>query len=288
MTGMSASTEITDGFSIALVGCGKMGESILKGWIASDVAPADALSPSSFCVVEPSDQHRERIRAQHGIDVFGNVSELSGRGSFDMVVLAVKPQVMTQVLEEVQQSGIVGPQTIVATIAAGIPTHAYERSLSEGTRVVRVMPNMPLQVGMGASVVCGGANALPEDVALVNSLFAALGTSSIVPEDQVDAVCAISGGGPAYVAYMVEALRDAGVALGLSADVAEQLATQTLGGTYRAMVEGETSPEDMRISVCSPGGTTLAALASMDDDGFKPMFERAMQAAVDRAEELRS
>lgn len=264
---------------IALVGCGKMGEAMLSGWLASDVAPAGALAGENFVVVEPTEAKAARLAHQYGVEVATAPSDPQG---FDMIVLAVKPQVMPAVLEEIGEV-----DGLVTTIAAGIPTDVYERALGPSARVVRVMPNMPLQVGMGASVVSKGASATDADAELVRSLFAALGTAQIVPEEQIDAVCAISGGGPAYVAYMVEALRDAGVALGLDASLSESLALQTIGGTWRAMVASNTSPEDMRASVCSPGGTTLAALAVMDDCGFKEMFSAAMRAAVERAAELR-
>ncbi len=121
----------------------------------------------------------------------------------------------------------------------------------------------------------------------MNELFSALGTSHVVDEAQIDAVCAISGGGPAYVAYMVESLRDAGVSCGLSSELAEDLALQTVGGTYTTMAASHMSPEKMREAVCSPGGTTLAAIGALDAAGFKPMFKDAVEAAIDRACELR-
>lgn len=252
---------------------------MLSGWLASEAAPAGTLSGESFIVVEPTEERRAHLAEHYGVTAVADVSDLDG---CDAVVLAVKPQVMPEVLG--QLGSVDG---LVITIAAGVPTAAYESALGPAARVVRVMPNMPLQVGMGASVVAAGASATDADAQLVRALFAALGTAQIVPEDQIDAVCAISGGGPAYVAYMVEALRDAGVALGLDAGLAEGLALQTVGGTWRAMDASGTSPEAMRTSVCSPGGTTLAALAVMDDCGFKEMFAAAMRAAVDRAAELR-
>lgn len=264
---------------IAIVGCGKMGEAALSGWLSSDAVPADALTGANFTVVEPSEERRAALSRKHGVDSVGDVADLE---EFDILLLAVKPQVMPDVLARLG-----GVRGLVMTIAAGIPTPVYERALGHDARVVRIMPNMPLQVGMGASVVAKGQSASDEDAELVRGLFAALGTARVVPEDQIDAVCAISGGGPAYVAYMVEALRDAGESLGLEADLAEELALQTVGGTWRAMTEANTSPEDMRTAVCSPGGTTLAALAVMDERGFKKMYADAMRAAVERACQLR-
>ena len=272
---------------IALIGCGKMGEAILSGWLDSNVAPADAIDASSFVVVSPRQEHRDQLASAYGVDVAADVPSAlaSADAPVDMIVLAVKPQVMDGVLEEVREAcGSDVP--LVVTIAAGIPTAKYEAALGEGAHVVRVMPNMPLQVGKGATVVAGGSQATEEEVALVNALFSALGESHVVPESQIDAVGAISGSGPAYVAYMVEALRDAGVEAGLDAALAESLALETVGGTYAAMKAQGCSPEEMRISVCSPKGTTLAALAAMDDAGFKPMFKAGVDAAIRRSEEL--
>lgn len=276
---------MTQPMRIALVGCGKMGGAALNGWLRSSKAPADALEASSFVVVSPREEHRAEIEDAYGVATVADVSQLRGLGPFDAVVLAVKPQVMGGVLEGL--ADVCGADLpLVVTIAAGIPTSRYEAALGHGVRVVRVMPNMPLQVGMGASVVAGGSNASDEDVRLVNDLFDALGMSRVVPEDQIDAVGAISGSGPAYVAYMVEALRDAGVRAGLDAGLAESLALETVGGTYAAMKAQGSSPEEMRISVCSPKGTTLAALAAMDDAGFKEVFESGVQAAIRRSIEL--
>lgn len=270
---------------IALIGCGKMGEAILSGWLDSNVAPADAIGKSSFVVVEPRQEHRDQLASQYGVEVAADVSSALAGAPVDMIVLAVKPQVMDDVLGEVREA-CGNDVPLVVTIAAGIPTSKYEVALGERAHVVRVMPNMPLQVGQGATVVTGGKNATEDEVALVNGLFAALGESHIVPESQIDAVGAISGSGPAYVAYMVEALRDAGVAAGLDASLAESLALETVGGTYAAMKAQGSTPEEMRISVCSPKGTTLAALAAMDDAGFKPMFKAGVDAAIRRSEEL--
>ncbi len=289
---MASTSHIDEAARIALIGCGKMGEAVLSGWIASDVEPAKLLSPASFTVVAPSDATRTRIQSSYGVSTVEDVSQLGDWDAYDIVVLAVKPQVMDGVLDELKASSASDSSTveshepIVVSIAAGLPTTKFEQALP-CAHVVRVMPNMPLQIGMGASAVAKGASSTDADAELVNRLFGALGTSQIVPEDQIDAVCAISGGGPAYVAYMIEALRDAGVSMGLDATCAEQLAFQTLAGTCCAMDKHGISPEDMRISVCSPGGTTLAALAKMDEYGFKQMYADAMQAAVDRAEELR-
>lgn len=268
-----------------------MGGACLSGWLASTDGIAAQLSKEHFTVVSPFDEDRERVEAGYGVECVSSPKDLKANTPIDLILLSVKPQVLPGVLEELAQSDVLdsskGHIPIVLSIAAGISTDSIEAALPDGVHVVRAMPNMPLQACHGATAVCGGVNATSEDVDTVIQLFRALGTSSVVDESLIDAVCAISGGGPAYVAYMIEALRDAGVALGLEKALAENLALETVGGTYDAILLKGVSPEEMRKSVCSPGGTTLAALAELDSAGFKPMFAKAMEAAVRRAAELR-
>lgn len=287
-------SENSENTSIAIVGCGKMGEAILRGWLNSHEGEAAALSAQNFKVVQPDTEQAKRIAKEYGVEVVDAVSELiNDARPLDIVLLAVKPQIMPAVLEEFATAkNLISPDSLFITIAAGLPTAMFEAALTQiidaPARVVRVMPNMPLQVGMGASAVAKGVNASDDDLQLVNSLFEALGTSLIVDEEQIDAVCAISGGGPAYFAYMVESLTDAGCELGLSRTAAEQLALATMGGTYHAIIETQVTPAQMRESVCSPGGTTLAALAALDDANFTQGIKSAMRAAVNRAAEIRN
>lgn len=277
--------ELQESPRIAIIGCGKMGEAAMAGWISCCDGAARALSPDDFVAIAPSQQTRDRISKTHDVDVLPSVEELADiDGGVDIFVLAVKPQIMSDVLEQLSSLDITKDKLVI-TMAAGLPLGVYEKALP-GARVVRVMPNMPLQVGMGASACAGGSLASKEDTEFTRDLFASLGIAEIVDESQIDAVCAISGAGPAYVAYMVEALRDAGVSAGLDEELAERLALQSVGGTFKAMSTRNVSPEEMRRSVCSPGGTTLAALSAMDDAGFKEMFASGVDAAILRANEL--
>lgn len=274
-----------------------MGGACLNGWLSSKEGIASTLNTENFVCVIPDDADRELMESDYGIECVANTKDLTADSAIEMILLAVKPQVLPIVLDELAQSGLIqafdpkadpgSKNPLILSIAAGISTSDIEAKLPKGMRVVRAMPNMPLQVGRGATAVCKGECSTYEDVDVANQLFSTLGISSIVDEDQIDAICAISGGGPAYVAYMIEALRDAGVGLGLDASLAENLALETVGGTYESMIEKGLSPEEMRRSVCSPGGTTLAALEKLDDANFTQMFAEAMRAAVDRAEALR-
>lgn len=270
-----------------VVGGGKMGEAILSGWIASDASPADCISAASVQVVDPGDERRAYLHEAHGVECVRDVSEVATVP--DVVVLAVKPQVMMGVLRSIAQlapfqGGADGP--LFVSIAAGLTTQALSAELPAGAPLVRVMPNMPLSIGAGASGVCGGATASDDQVSYVAALFGCLGRAVVVNEADMDVVCAISGSGPAYVAAMIESLRDAGVEHGLSAELAEALALQTVLGTAQLISETGVSPADARISVCSPGGTTLAALDAMNAAGFNDVFQAGVTAAVERSKEL--
>ncbi len=278
-----------------IVGGGKMGEAILGGWLAAEEEPAACLSAQNFVVVNPGEERRTYLTERYGVACVADVADTQGA---DIAVLAVKPQVMRDVLTTVSQmpayAGAHAP--LFVSIAAGLTTEVLLEDLSpEGDpsdaeapppRLVRTMPNMPLQVGAGTTAVCASRTSTDDDVALVRDLFACLGSAYVVAEDDMDAVCALSGSGPAYVAAMIEALRDAGVSCGLDGELAEALALDMTYGTCRLMRQTGRSPEDTRTSICSPGGTTLAALSAMDEAGFSRALSQGVLAAAARSREL--
>ena len=275
--------------TFAIIGGGKMGEAILSGWLASEVAPAAAIAADDVVVVEPGEERRAYLRETHGVTCVADVADVAGAQAADVVVLAVKPQVMMGVLDSIAQQpafqgGAEGP--LFVSIAAGLPTDRLAEGLPQGAPLVRVMPNMPLMVGAGASGVCGGANATADQVQYVADLFGCLGRAVVVDEADMDAVCAVSGSGPAYVAALVEAMRDAGAAQGLDPALAEVLALQTVLGTARLIDETALTPQTAREAICSPGGTTLAALDAMSAAGFAPSIDEGIAAAVKRSKEL--
>ena len=275
--------------TFAIIGGGKMGEAILSGWLASEVAPAAAIAADDVVVVEPGEERRAYLGETHGVTCVADVAGVAGAQAADVVVLAVKPQVMMGVLDSIAQQpafqgGAEGP--LFVSIAAGLPTDRLAEGLPQGAPLVRVMPNMPLMVGAGASGVCGGANATADQVQYVADLFGCLGRAVVVDEADMDAVCAVSGSGPAYVAALVEAMRDAGAAQGLDPALAEVLALQTVLGTARLIDETALTPQTAREAICSPGGTTLAALDAMSAAGFAPSIDEGIAAAVKRSKEL--
>lgn len=273
-------------FRILVVGGGKMGEAIFGGWIASEQAPANGIGADDFVVVEPSEDRRVYLEERYGVSCVADALEPEGR--FDIVLLSVKPQVMMSVLDALSKSGRFEGENapLFVSIAAGMTVERLEGALPAGARLVRTMPNTPLLVGAGATAACAGSQASSDDVTLVRDLFACLGKAFVIQEELIDTVCALSGSGPAYVAAMIEALRDGAVVEGLEFEFAEELALQTVLGTALLMEQTGQSAEITRLNVCSPGGTTLAALDAMNARDFAEVFKAGVSAAVARAKEL--
>ncbi len=265
-------------YTLAIIGGGRMGEAIAAGLVSSG-----ALSAADIAVAEPTAQRRE-VFERHGIDAVADGHEIVGGAG--MVLLAVKPQVIDAVVAHIADHLTRG--TLVVSIAAGITTARLESLLPEGAPVVRVMPNTPAMVGSGMAVVSGGRVASAEQVERVRVLFEAVGEALVVDEQAQDAATAISGSGPAYVALFVDALTRAGVAQGLSREVAQTLAIQTFRGTADLLSTTGMHPQELIDAVSSPGGTTVAALEALDAGGLRPAVSAAVDAAVKRAKELGS
>ncbi|MDI6844298.1 MAG: pyrroline-5-carboxylate reductase [Anaerosomatales bacterium] len=261
---------------IAVIGGGRMGEAIVAGLLASGAAAAEDIA-----VAEP-DEDRRAVFESHGVAAVADGHDIVRDA--DVVILAVKPQVIDAVLAHVADE--VPRDAVVVSIAAGVTTRRIEALLPEGAVVVRVMPNTPAMVGAGMSVVCGGSAASDEAVETVRSLFEALGQAIVLDERYFDVATAISGSGPAYVALVADALARAGVAHGLSKDVALQLALQTIRGTADLIERTGTHPEALIDAVASPGGTTIAALQVLEERAVRAAFAEAVAAAVRRAREL--
>jgi len=263
---------------LAIIGGGRMGEAILAGLLASG-----SLAPELAVVAEPDPQRRRELEFGHGVECVA--SALEAVGGAEVVIIAVKPQVIDAVIVELAP-GLEG--ALVVSIAAGISIARIESLLPDDTAVVRVMPNTPALVREGMSVISGGSAASAEQVDLVRALFAELGRAVVLEERHQDAAAALSGCGPAYVALFVDALARAGVRQGLTRDVAQSLALQTLRGTVDLIETTGQHPEQVVDAVTSPGGTTAAALEALEGYGFRTAIAEAVSAAVARAKELGS
>ncbi|GAA0582412.1 pyrroline-5-carboxylate reductase [Caenispirillum bisanense] len=262
--------------SILLVGCGKMGGAMLSGWLETTLRPQDVV------IVEPGGG----ATAPAGVRVVESAEAVPADFRPDAVVLAVKPQVMADVLPAYRR--FVAPGTVFLSVAAGRTLAFFAQALGETAAVVRAMPNTPAAVGRGITVCCPNA---PVDTAMrdrCTALLQAVGTVAWVEDEaHMDAVTAVSGSGPAYVFLLAEAMTRAGIAAGLPADLAAQLARATICGAGELMHRSPEEPATLRQNVTSPGGTTAAALAVlMADDGLDALMIRAVAAAAHRSREL--
>ncbi len=271
------SLDMAEDLTIAFVGAGNMAGALIRGLIGTATIPA-----THIIAADPDQARLDLLESDLAIRVAK--SNEAAVEKANVVVLATKPQVFGQVLPSVAAS--LKPGTLVISIAAGISTRIIERMLPEGTRVVRTMPNTPALVGAGATAVAPGTHATEEDLALAKKLFESVGTVVRVPESQIDAVTGLSGSGPAYVFAMIEALRDAGVREGLPEATALELASQTVFGASRLLLERGEAPESLRQKVTSPGGTTVAGLQALDAQGFRDAVLGAVRAATKRSIEL--
>lgn len=261
--------------TITVIGGGMMGEAIVRGWLASD-----AVRPARVTIVEPAPARREQLAALSDVRVLAEPSQALPA---DVVMLAVKPQIIDGVVSDLAPRIDGG---LLVSIAAGISCARLESLLPAGTAVVRVMPNQPAMVGCGMAVVSGGSEASADQVELVRTLFAAIGEAVVIEERYQNAASAISGSGPAYFALVVDALAHAGVSAGLTRQVAQTLAVQTMLGTAEMLRQTGMHPAELIDGVTSPGGTTIAALGKLEGAGIRAAFGHAVRAAVARAEEL--
>jgi pyrroline-5-carboxylate reductase len=262
----------------AVFGIGAMGSALVKGWVSSKM-----ISPSLITAVDVDAAKLKKMASQ--LKIKSSMDSAKALKNAGLVLLAVKPQQMKELLA---QTGPLFPKSaLVVSIAAGVSTEQIEKQLSQGCPVVRVMPNTPALLGAGMAAVAGGSRAKASNVKLVLNLFSAVGRAVPVMESQMDLVTAVSGSGPAYVFHMVEAMIEAAVKGGLSPKAAHQLVSQTVYGAARMVLETGKTPEELRIQVTSPGGTTQAALAKMAEKGFKETMAAAIEAATQRGAELR-
>lgn len=260
--------------TVGVVGAGSMGGAIASGLVASGAADA-----SRVMAADPAQACRDRLAA-HGIATFADAREMLGRGP-DVVVLAVKPQVLPGVVAEL--SDLLAGQAVIS-IAAGVSLATLE-DLLPTSRVVRVMPNLPVQALSGATAVCPGTRSTPEDLRLALAVFGALGTARAMREDQLDAEGAVVSCGPAYVALFVDCLTRAAVEHGMAAGDAREMVVCTMRGVCEQLQASGEHPRAYMEKVTSPGGTTAAGLRAMEPSLIEAV-EGAVDAALERTREL--
>jgi pyrroline-5-carboxylate reductase len=260
---------------IAILGAGKMGEALLSGLIRAGRPAAE------LAVVVRRPERAKELRAAYGIDVL-TATEAAEKA--DTLVIAVKPQDMGRMLDEV--GGHITPSQLVISIAAGITTSFIERRFAVEVPVVRVMSNTPALVDEAMSVISAGSHASEEHLEHTEELFAPLGPVIRIPEYQQDAATALSGSGPAYVFYLVEAMVDAGILLGMPRRTALEMVTQTVYGAATMLRDSGEHPVILRDAVTSPAGTTIAAIRELEKHGVRAAFLAAIEAARYRGREL--
>jgi pyrroline-5-carboxylate reductase len=261
--------------TIAVVGAGKIGESLLSGLLHS------GRSADELLFTERYPERAAELTDRYGIAAV-EIAEAAKRA--DVLVVAVKPQDIERVLDEL--APVAGPGSLVVSVCAGLPISLYERRLAAGVPVVRVMPNTPMVVGEAMSAISAGSHATREHLALVTELLSCVGEVIEVPEKQQDAVTALSGSGPAYFFYLVEAMIDAGVLLGLPRAVAAKLIVQSAVGSAKMLAETGEHPVILREAVTSPAGTTISAIRELEKHGVRAALIAAIEAARDRSVEL--
>lgn len=274
MNGVADTTKKDTTTKLAVLGAGAMGGSIARGVLA-------AQDPPEVVVTTPTEDRLARWRELGVRALADNVEAVRGA---DVVLVAVKPHLVVEVLREVGEH--VRGDAVVVSVAAGIGLAALEAALPAGTAVVRVMPNTPAMVGEGMSVMSVGGSASMEQVERTRLLLSAVGRTRVLTEGDMDAATAVSGSGVAYVYYMAEAMIDAGVALGLTRAAATELTVQTVRGAGVMLSESGTHPTLLREQVVSPGGTTAAAMAEFARGGLSATILNGMEAARNRSREL--
>jgi pyrroline-5-carboxylate reductase len=266
---------------LAIVGGGKIGEALLAGLVRQAENSGGGRAAGPFSVVERSPQRAAELAARYGVDA---VDLATAAERARVLLVAVKPQDIDTLLGLL--SPHVTPEHLVVSVAAGVPTRRIEAALPPGTPVVRVMPNTPALVDEGMSVLSAGTHATEAHLDEAEALLAPVGQVRRVPESQQDAVTALSGSGPAYFFFLVEAMIDAGILLGLPRTVAADLIVQTALGAAVMLRDSGEHPVQLREAVTSPGGTTIAAIRELERHGVRAALIAAIEAAYLRSVEL--
>ena len=259
---------------IAILGGGRIGEALLSGLVSADW--------TDIVVTARSESRVAELRERHGVEA--TTSNRDAVAGAALVVVAVKPQDIDALLEDIGGT-LTGEQTLLS-VAAAIPTAYIEARIADGVPVVRAMPNAPSVVHEGMAGIAPGAHAGDEHLALAEDVLTHLGRVVRVQESALDAITALSGSGPAYFALLAEAMIEAGILLGLSREISTTLVVQTMLGTAKQLRDQKMHPVELRESVTSPGGTTIAAIRELEQAGVRAAFLNAIQAAMTRAREL--
>jgi pyrroline-5-carboxylate reductase len=262
---------------VGILGTGNMGEALIHGLLYGHLCRPEQI----FC----SDVRAERLKAireKYGVKSTSHNVEVVKQT--DIVILAVKPQIMKQVVEEIAK--YLDLSKLIISIAAGVPLDAIEACARKDLKLIRVMSNICVSVREGVSAIAGGKHALKEDLMMAKTIFDSVGKSLFIEEDLLDAVTGLSGSGPAYIFLIIDALADAGVKVGLSRDDALILAPQTVLGAAKMLIETGEHPGKLKDMVTSPGGTAIAGLHTLEEGGLRTTLINAVEVATQRSKAL--
>ena len=265
------------GKRIGFLGAGNMGEALVKGLVEARVVAADAI-----IVSDARDDRLVDMERRYGVRIAKSNVDLVRES--DVVVLAVKPQIMAPVLSEVASS--LSRRHLVISVAAGMTTATLHKMVGKDIRLIRVMPNTPALVLEGATAIAKATGLEPGDLETAQEIFGAVGKVVVLDEVLMDAVTGLSGSGPAYVALVIESLADGGVKMGLDRVTAMTLATQTVLGAAKLLLETGTHPGQLKDMVSSPGGTSITGVAALEEGGIRTTFIKAVERATLRSREL--
>ena len=262
---------------VGVVGTGNMGEALIHGLLYGHLCRSDQI----FCSDVRSDRLKV-IREKYAVKTTSHNTEVVKQS--DILILAVKPQIMKPVVEEIAK--YLDLSKLIISIAAGVPLDAIEACARKDLKLIRVMPNISVSVREGASAIAGGKHAVKEDLMIAKAIFDSVGKSLFIEENLLDAVTGLSGSGPAYIFLMVDALADAGVKVGLSRDDALILASQTVLGAAKMLIETGEHPGKLKDMVTSPGGTAIAGLHTLEEGGVRTTLINAVEVATQRSKAL--
>ena len=262
--------------SIGFIGAGNMAEAMIRGLLRGG-----HFVPSQITASGPREERMRELQDSYGIKA---TTDNHAPAKAQIVVLSVKPQILSRVLDEVAKS--ISAEALVISIAAGVPVATIQERLARGARVVRAMPNTPALVDAGATAIARGEHARDSDLDDAKRIFDAVGITVTLEESQLDAVTGLSGSGPAYVFLILEALSDAGVKVGLSRRTAQLLAAQTVLGSAKLLLETNEHPGRLKDMVTSPGGTAITGLHTLEEGGIRTTLMNAVEAATKRSKEL--
>lgn len=258
----------------SFIGAGNMGSAIIGGMIKN-------FSPSDILVTDKNEELLKNISEKYGV-----VTAKENKDVLDceFLFLCVKPNVVFNVIEEIKDK--ITDKTTVVSIVAGKQIKSLEEAFGKETPIVRVMPNTPALVGEGMSAICANKNVKNEKLKVILDVFSGLGKAEEISENLMDAVTGISGSAPAYVFMMIEAMADAGVEAGMPRDKAYTFASQTVLGSAKMVLETKKHPGELKDMVCSPGGTTIEAVRSLEETGFRSSIMEAIKKCVEKSKNM--